>query len=52
LIETGPGQDAPCGDLVKSLEARIKAPVNAPQKKSGQVGRSSMTGDRLQSASR
>ena len=37
LIETGPGKDAPCGDLVKSLEARIKAPANVPQKKQAQV---------------
>jgi uncharacterized protein involved in outer membrane biogenesis len=26
LIETGPGKDAPCGDLVGSLQAKINAP--------------------------
>lgn len=35
LIETGPGKDAPCADLVQSLEARIKVPA-APQKKPAQ----------------
>lgn len=52
LIETGPGKDAPCGDLVKSLEARIKTPANVPQKKPAQVGRKSVTQDSVQSASR
>lgn len=49
LIETGPGKDAPCGDLVKSLEARIK--TNVPQRKPVQLGRESVPQD-VRSASR
>jgi uncharacterized protein involved in outer membrane biogenesis len=52
LIETGPGKDAPCGELVKSLEARIKTPANVPQKKPAQVGRKSVTQESVQSVSR
>ncbi len=52
LIETGPGKDAPCADLVNQLEARIKTPADAPQKKPAQVGRGPESGERVQSASR
>ncbi len=36
LIETGPGKDAPCADLVGSLQAAI----NAPQEKAVRRGKS------------
>ena len=32
LIETGPGTDAPCPDLVQSLEARLRPPGTSPRK--------------------